>query len=190
MSEMDVRVLYWINSHRSEWLDRLLLPVALSGEVGFLMGLLFVAIFWVGSKQDWRGTLLLGFTLLALDRVIVTGLQLTMFRVRPYLALPNLVQGGLKWETSSFPSGHAHTAWLVTIVLGYRWPKALWFLIPYLLLTLYSRPYYAMHYPSDVLAGSLTGIALGVFIVALQRRRFPAKEERPGAPDGLPGRSS
>jgi len=76
-------------------------------------------------------------------------------------------QVGIHWTSNSFPSGHAHSVWAATVIIGGRWRRFLAPLILFALLTCYSRPYFGMHYPLDVIAGSALGViggfaALGV----------------------------
>jgi undecaprenyl-diphosphatase len=63
----------------------------------------------------------------------------------------------------SFPSTHATIAWAMAYVL-WREDKKLrpWLIILATLISL-SRIYLGVHYPSDVIAGSLIGIGIGLF---------------------------
>ena len=77
---------------------------------------------------------------------------------------------GIRWTGSSFPSGHAHSVWLATVLLGARRPVLLPWLIVFSLLTCYSRPYFGMHYPLDVVVGALIGATAGALISIVTRR--------------------
>ena len=82
-------------------------------------------------------------------------------RPRPVLeGLPPL--GGAP-SSLSFPSAHATSAFAVATAMTRVEPLgALAFLLA-LALAL-GRPYLGMHYPSDVLAGALLGVALGLIV--------------------------
>ena len=66
------------------------------------------------------------------------------------------------------PSGHATTAFAVLVAFGTLWPRARTALLIYALLIAVSRVVVTAHYPSDVLAGALVGLA-GALLV---RRYF------------------
>ncbi len=68
---------------------------------------------------------------------------------------------------ASLPSGHATTAFAVLAAFGALWPRARTILLIYALLIAASRIVVTAHYPTDVVAGALVGIA-GVLMV----RRF------------------
>jgi undecaprenyl-diphosphatase len=71
--------------------------------------------------------------------------------------------------TSSFPSGHAATAFMCAAVLGKgRATAPAWFALAALVAG--SRVYVRMHHGSDVLAGAALGLAL-----APAARRFVAE---------------
>ena len=100
--------------------------------------------------------------------------------------------------SSSFPSGHAMSATVVYGTVGYLlarlhkrpWARAVTLLlaVTMILLICFSRLYLGVHYPSDVLAGIVIGLAWSGFCMAtleaslaLARRRAPADvvEEAP-----------
>jgi undecaprenyl-diphosphatase len=70
--------------------------------------------------------------------------------------------------TSSFPSGHATTAFMCAGVLAGRTTVLGWFALAGLVAS--SRVYVRMHHASDVLAGAALGLAL-----APAARRFVAR---------------
>lgn len=165
----DVNVLYWINGHHSPALDALLYPISYLGEHGLLLAMVALATFAGTPRGRWREWVAVGIILILANRLLFEYAALYGFRERPFLALEGVRQVGHKWYTSSFPSGHAQYAWLVTVLLGARRVRLLVALIPFALLTCYSRPYLGMHYPSDILAGSVFGAASGFAFLTVQR---------------------
>jgi membrane-associated phospholipid phosphatase len=89
------------------------------------------------------------------------GLKLLVRRPRPVLeGLPPL--GGAP-SSLSFPSAHAFSSFAVAVAMLRVDPATAGALVVALALSL-GRPYLGMHYPSDVLAGALLGIVLGLVI--------------------------
>jgi undecaprenyl-diphosphatase len=96
--------------------------------------------------------------------------------VQPLIAIP---------DSTSFPSGHAATAFAAATAVALVYPR---FRVPVLLLAALvalSRVYLGVHYWSDVLVGSLFGVAVGwatVYVVRLVvptlRRRVSSREAR------------
>lgn len=118
---------------------------------------------------------------IAIESVLVNGLVKALFgRRRPHRGehpRPLPVRQPL---TSSFPSGHASAAFFGAILLGERdrrWP-VYWAVA---LTVAASRVYVRMHHASDVVAGALVGVALGL----AGRRLVPL--ENPAGPAGKPG---
>jgi membrane-associated phospholipid phosphatase len=60
---------------------------------------------------------------------------------------------------AGLPSGHAATAFSVLVAFGTLWPRARTVLWIYALLIAVSRVVVTAHYPSDVLAGAVVGVA-------------------------------
>lgn len=69
--------------------------------------------------------------------------------------------------TYSFPSGHTTSAFAALGVLWFMNSNLKYIFLIIALLISFSRLYLQVHYPSDVLAGMLLGIACGKFIVIL-----------------------
>jgi membrane-associated phospholipid phosphatase len=89
------------------------------------------------------------------------GLKLLVGRPRPVLeGLPPL--GGAP-SSLSFPSAHAFSSFAVATAMVRVDPATAAALLVALALSL-GRPYLGMHYPSDVLAGALLGVVLGLIV--------------------------
>jgi membrane-associated phospholipid phosphatase len=93
--------------------------------------------------------------------VLNYGIKLLVRRPRPVLeGLPPL--GGAP-SSLSFPSAHALSSFAVATAMVRVDPATAGALLIALALSL-GRPYLGMHYPSDVLAGALLGVALGLIV--------------------------
>jgi len=110
-----------------------------------------------GDREAWLICAVLGPVAIALNYVV----KLIVRRPRPELAgLPPL--GGAP-SSLSFPSAHATSSFAVATATTRVEPlAALAFLLAFALAL--GRPYLGMHYPSDVLAGALLGVALGLIV--------------------------
>lgn len=89
------------------------------------------------------------------------GVKLLVRRPRPVLeGLPPL--GGAP-SSLSFPSAHAFSSFAVATAMLRVDPATSGALLVAIVLSL-GRPYLGMHYPSDVLAGALLGVILGLIV--------------------------
>lgn len=89
------------------------------------------------------------------------GIKLAVRRPRPVLeGLPPL--GGAP-SSLSFPSAHALSSFAVATAMFRVDPATAGALLVALALSL-GRPYLGMHYPSDVLAGAVLGVLLGLLV--------------------------
>ncbi|MFN8215470.1 MAG: phosphatase PAP2 family protein [Solirubrobacterales bacterium] len=93
--------------------------------------------------------------------VLNYGIKLAVRRPRPVLeGLPPL--GGAP-SSLSFPSAHALSSFAVATAMFRVDPATAGALVVAALIAL-GRPYLGMHYPSDVLAGAILGVALGLLV--------------------------
>jgi membrane-associated phospholipid phosphatase len=127
-----------------------------NGAIWFGLGIV-LAIFDSSNREAWLICALLAPIAIALNYVI----KLIVKRPRPVLAgLPPL--GGAP-SSLSFPSAHATSSFAVaTAMTRVDSLGALAFILA-IALSL-GRPYLGMHYPSDVLAGAVLGVALGLIV--------------------------
>jgi undecaprenyl-diphosphatase len=116
-----------------------------------------LAVLDSSNREAWLICAALGPIAIALNYVV----KLIVKRPRPVLeGLPPL--GGAP-SSLSFPSAHATSGFAVATAMSRVEPLgALAFLLA-LALAL-GRPYLGMHYPSDVLAGAVLGVLLGLIV--------------------------
>lgn len=134
------------------------------------------------------------FTAIAVPGLFVSIVKRIIGRARPNVggSLDPFLFSPLKWVPAyaGMPSGHATTAFAVLVAFGTLWPRARTVLLIYAVLIAISRVVVTAHYPTDVLAGAVVGIAGAMMVrryFALRRLGFSI------GPDGdihqLPGPS-
>jgi membrane-associated phospholipid phosphatase len=74
-------------------------------------------------------------------------------------------------RSTSWPSGHAASAFAFATGVGAAWPAAGMPLSVLASLVAYSRVHTGVHYPSDSIAGTVSGVALAPLAVAAVERR-------------------
>jgi undecaprenyl-diphosphatase len=176
---LDLAIFRWINEHRNPLLDGVLGVVSALGEMSAVWLLSCVVMFLFGRKEQKRAAVVFLVSLLILDGLAVAAIKGLWQRPRPYLALAGVHKFGVAWKSSSFPSGHAYSSAMAAVIFGAKFRQWLLPLALFAGLTCYSRPYLGMHYPSDVLAGAVIGVLVGLLALriekSLERERESAK---------------
>lgn len=160
-------ILLWIqNNLRNDALDTVMTFISSLNNSGE------IAIFTVIVLLLWRKYRKVGITAmlsLATEFVIVNMiLKVAVARYRPYVVNTLLNTLGEVPGDYSFPSGHTASVFAVATVLFSEMPRK--FGIPAMIFAVLmgiSRMYNAMHYPTDVLAGMVIGMATGVLFTRL-----------------------
>jgi undecaprenyl-diphosphatase len=163
----DVAVLQWIGAHRGPFTDRAMLEITFLGTGLVVLVIVGVAaLFLYLTQHKYSATLLLASTAggIVLNNVLKHGFS------RPR---PTIVESLAQTMTSSLPSGHAMSAAVVYGTVAYlaarlqkrRWARVATLLVAAVLIALIclSRLYLGVHYPSDVFAGVLVGLAWAAF---------------------------
>ena len=185
---LNVVLFHAINAHHAAWLDWIMLALTWAGDhdrFSAYLTVLALVTFWRYSRDPasphtrvWvlaLATLSLGYLL---DGLLVIGLKSAFDFPRPPMVFSpeNLVVVGSAELHRSFPSGHASFAALVAAVL---WPTTQNFgariaLVLYVVGVCLSRPYLGLHFPADVLFGSLMSLLLVIAVRGALTRWMPA----------------
>lgn len=139
---------------------RVLMIAATRMGDGWLWWALGVALMLFGGTHRFEaisaGALAAGAGIL-----IFCTLKHTSRRKRPFEIVPHCWASIPPPDRYSFPSGHTITAFALALSIGPFYPQLLLALLGMAILIAASRIILGMHFLSDVLAGSIIGIALG-----------------------------
>ena len=162
-------------------------------------GLAWLVLALVASGFSWRRPWLparVGATVLVAEGV-QSVLKLWFERDRPPLDDPEPPPLVELPSTYSFPSGHAVVAFACATVISFAVPRLRWPLFALAALVAFSRVYVGVHYPGDIAAGAVIGVAVGLLVEGARRllrdyvRRREAQDDAtaPPTPRADPRRS-
>ena len=165
---IDSEILLLINRAHSTILDNIM--IFISSKLGWLplyMFLLYLII-KTNQKKWWIALIAIAVTITLSDQLSVHLFKNVFERLRPchnealMHDLRMIVDcGGSFGFVSSHATNSAALSTLVVMMLNKRVKWILPVMILYTVLIMYSRVYLGVHYPSDVFAGALLGIAIG-----------------------------
>src|ERR671934_1727053 len=174
---LDDRLAIWVATHRYKPLDDVFVRLGTIEKLGLVWVVLaFVVCFATrrGPAAAVGWAVLVAVVTFAADAVSF-GVKDLVHRTRPFDAHPQ-IHPLYVVHSSSFPAGHAATAFAGALLLSYLAPRAAPGFVVLAALIGYSRVYVGVHYPGDVLGGVLIGVLCGLVAIlalrTLQARRL------------------
>jgi undecaprenyl-diphosphatase len=168
---LDQSLLHYIIQLRRPWLDDVMLLSSAIGAGAFIWWVTAViaAVFPDKRAAAWRMLLAVAVTFAVSDFV----LKPLFNRPRPYQVDSTITVIDAKPDTQAFPSGHAAMAVAGALAGSRLIPYSAWFWWPLAAIIAISRVYIGVHWPSDVIAGAIVGLAASWFVLGGRRPRPP-----------------
>lgn len=173
---LDFQILDWIRQNlRNPFLDTVMPALTALGNAGILWIVIAVVLLFIKSRRRCGVTMAAGLIADLLIGLVL--LKNLIGRARPCWINPSVPLLISSPTDYSFPSGHTLASFTAAVIL-LRHDRRLG--IPALILAAliaFSRLYLYVHFPSDVLAGLLLGILIGVTADVIGRiilSRYPA----------------
>lgn len=179
LQQIDESILYFLNGLHNTYFDAFFW----CGTNAWSYLPLYLVVIWLLYKQYgnkiWLPVLFVILTVVLTDQTIniikgsVQRLRPTHNPdVAPFIHTVNGYRGGFY----SFPSGHAGNifgmaVFLYRIIAPKRWPLTV-ALFAWAAIMAYSRIYLGVHYPGDILVGTILGVAIGFFTSWLMMRVY------------------
>jgi undecaprenyl-diphosphatase len=155
---------HWIVLQRVGWLNGVFIALSWVGSLGAVWLLIAAVLALLWRRPSIVITVLVADV--AADLLAELGKGVVQ-RHRPFET-----QIGPKSSAHSFPSGHTATAFASATVLSAYAPR---WRVPFFVLAVliaFSRIYDGMHYPTDVLAGAVLGVLVGLLVLRARRIRL------------------
>ena len=171
IGRVDFAAFQWLRAHHFPLLDVImagLSDVARGGAIWIALAFLIAFLYrarWLAVVQV---LLAIALAFLITDHVAKPFFN----RARPFQTYAESRVYGYRPTTPSFPSGHAASTIAGVCALTRLAPEARSIFWVFALLVAFSRVYLGVHYPADVIAGALLGLAIGEFVVGGTSWRF------------------
>ncbi|MCX7987274.1 MAG: phosphatase PAP2 family protein [Bacteroidales bacterium] len=166
LSQLDTELFLLLNNLHTPWLDPLMWFLSLT-KVWIPFYLLLAAwIVYIFRKKSWVILLAIGFTIFLSDRISSGIIKPTVCRLRPShnpelqdkVHIVNNYRGG----KYGFVSSHAANTFALAMFLSLLLKKRKWSILFFIwaILVSYSRIYLGVHYPGDIIAAAILGMAI------------------------------
>ncbi|WNY25205.1 phosphatase PAP2 family protein [Methanolapillus millepedarum] len=172
IQSIDQSAILWIyNWGGTQFLDFIFVFLSYTGTIRLAAIILSIYFFW---RPETRKISYVIVGALLLSNFIILILKLAVDRPRPYIWLgvsdiEMLVEAS---PYTSFPSGHSASAFSTMIVVAWYFRKLIVFGMILATVAAVARVYLLVHYPSDVFAGAIIGIAFSLaFILIFEQFR-------------------
>jgi undecaprenyl-diphosphatase len=165
---VDTAIVVWVATHRvgalngpSVWIG----TVDKLGAVWIVLAVSLALARRLGARRALALGLMTGLGTFAADSVSFLVKDVTG-RTRPFIA-HRQIEPLYTVHSSSFPAGHAATAFAGAVLAAAIAPRLAPVLGALALVIGFSRVYDGVHYPTDVVAGAIIGVAVGTAAVLI-----------------------
>jgi membrane-associated phospholipid phosphatase len=150
--------------------DRFLtrLSWVMTSGAGWLLFLLLATL--VNHQRGWKAARAVAPALWLATATVEHPIKKWFRRRRPFISLIEAIIVGRKPGSYSFPSGHSAAAFAGALLLAREFPAGARGFFGLASLVAFSRVYLGVHYPGDVLSGSLLGMMLAKIYSQLLHR--------------------
>ena len=175
--QVDSNLFFILNYRVQNCVFDFLMPILTNLDywrIPLILLVIFLLVF--GEKRGRIAVLLLVLGITLSDQVCNNVLKPLVGRVRPCNALENVHLLVNCTKAFSFPSSHATNIFTGMILFSFVYRKLSVPLLIIAALVAYSRVYVGVHYPFDILAGTILGILCALTIIVLYKllsRKFP-----------------
>lgn len=164
ITQIDYEILVFIQEHlRFDWLTEPMVFISHLGNMGLFWIVLCLSLL-ISKRTRKMG--ICGLIALILSGLVTNvALKNMVARIRPYEQFPDLLLLLERQSDFSFPSGHSSSSFAAACALYWASDRRIRRISAVLIILAgaiaWSRLYVAVHFPTDVLAGTLIGILCG-----------------------------
>jgi len=169
LNSLDITLFRFINGSMQNPVFDVVMPFLTDlNKQRIVLVLVAATLLWMVLRGSFRvrlSVILLIVTIIVSDQLSSSVIKYWLERPRPCQYLHNvhlLVSCGSGY---SFPSSHAVNNFAAAIILAFFFPRMKWWVFGFAVTVAFSRIYVGVHYPADVLGGSIIGLACGGFIL-------------------------
>lgn len=174
LKNLDIIIFYFVNNHTKNFIFDFIMPIITNVKNFYLIFFILWLLMILSKNKNYRvaGWVIL-VALIFSDALNSKILKNIFSRPRPFEVLDNVYKL-VSSAGYSFPSSHAVNSFNVATLIMLFFRNKLYTIIAFIIsfLSLYSRVYVGVHYPSDVIFGAILGILIGFVFYKIAEKIF------------------